>query len=221
MAVLLDRVNALKGKLTAQKKACETQVEKIKSDAERQQATAIEKLMNEQQGSCGEQLATIKDAFRAKLERVTYEDKRKKSVQQLFEPGEVEIHSNMDGSLLLRLSKLKFAPGKVELNSQNFEFLSRVKEALSLYDDRLVSINGHTDNQGDVKENQNLSLKRAEAVMDFLVSSGISKESLKAFGYGEIQPIASNDFSRGRDMNRRIDIVIEAPVTAQDDTPKE
>jgi len=221
MAVLLDHVNSLKSKLTAEKKSCTTQLAKIKSDAERDQATTVEKLMGEQQSSCIEQLATLKDAFRAKLERVTYEDKRKKSVQQLFETGEVEIHGNMDGSLLLRLTKLKFAPGKVELDSQYFEFLSRVKEALTLYDDRLVSINGHTDNQGDVRENQTLSLKRAEAVMDFLISSGISKEKLKAFGYGEIQPIASNEFARGRDMNRRIDIVIEAPVVAQDNAPQE
>jgi len=221
MAVLLDRVNSLKSKLTAEKKACTTQLAKITSDAEREQATTVEKLLGEQQSSCIEQLATLKDAFRAKLERVTYEDKRKKSVQQLFETGEVEIHSNMDGSLLLRLTKLKFSPGKVELNSQHFEFLSRVKEALTLYDDRLVSINGHTDNQGDVRENQTLSLKRAEAVMDYLISSGIGKEKLKAFGYGEIQPIASNEFARGRDMNRRIDIVIEAPVVVQDDAPQE
>lgn len=212
MAELLEQVSNLQTKLTDQKKSCETRISKLTSDTERKQAQALDQLMAGQQSSCIEQLSTLKDAFRAKLERVTYEDKRKKSVQQLFEKGEVEIQSNMDGSLLLRLTKLKFAPAKTALSPQQFEFLARVKEALMLYDDRMVSINGHTDNKGDIKENQTLSLTRAEAVMDFLIAAGVSSERLRAFGYGEVRPIASNEFAQGRDMNRRIDLVIEAPV---------
>ncbi len=210
MAALLQQVRALQATLAKQKKDTETQINKLQSDGDREKAKALEVLQAKQQSTCVEQLATLKDAFRAKLERVTYEDKRKKSVQQLFEQGEVEIHSNMDGSLLLRLSKLKFAPAKTELPPQQFEFLARVKEALMLYDDRMISINGHTDNKGEIKENQTLSLKRAEAVMDFLIAAGVSGDRLQAFGYGEVRPIASNEFVQGREMNRRIDLIIEA-----------
>ncbi len=212
MPALLDAVRQLRHKIDDQEKHYEARINKLKSDAERHEAKALADLRNKLQADCSEQLATMKDAYRAKIERLTFEDKRKKSVQQLFDKGEVEIQSGVDGSMLLRLTKLKFAPGKTQLDPQYFEFLGRVKEALSLYDDRQISINGHTDNQGDIKENQKLSLARAEAVMDFFIAAGIDPDRLKAYGYGEVRPIASNEFARGREMNRRIDIVIEAPV---------
>lgn len=215
-AELLDKVRSLRSEMLAQKKLYEQQKAKKKSDGERELAQAREELLIDQTRMCSEQILTLKDAFRAKLERATFEDKRKKSVQQFFEPGEVEIQANINDSLLLRLSKLKFAPGKTELNPQFFEFLGRVKEALMLYDDRLISINGHTDNQGEAKKNQALSLHRAEAIMDFFIATGVHADRVKALGYGEVRPIASNDFARGREMNRRIDIVIEAPEHDQE-----
>lgn len=212
MTTLLDAVRQLKSQLDDQEKRYEARISKLKADSERHETKALTDLRNRLQGECAEQLAAMKDAYRAKIERVTFDDKRRKSVQQLFDKDEVEIQSGIDGSMLLRLTKLKFAPGKTTVDPQYFEFLGRVKEALSLYDDRQISINGHTDNQGDLKENQKLSLARAEAVMDFFVAAGISQERMKAYGYGEVRPIASNEFARGRDMNRRIDVVIEAPA---------
>jgi outer membrane protein OmpA-like peptidoglycan-associated protein len=85
-----------------------------------------------------------------------------------------------------------------------------VKKALDQYADRKVVIEGHTDNKGDAKSNQKLSLKRAETVRDFLTASGLQKGRVKALGYGEVRPIASNDYERGRAMNRRIDVLIKA-----------
>ncbi len=221
MSELLEAVRNLRETLRHQEKDYEARISKLKSDAERHEAEKLAELREQLQNECKEQLATLKDAYRAKLERVTFEDKRKKSLQQLFDQGEVEIQSGMDGSILLRLTKLKFEPGKSELDPRYFEFLGRVKEALALYDDRPVSINGHTDNQGDVKENQKLSLARAEAVMDFLVAAGISQERLKAYGYGEVRPIASNEFAKGREMNRRIDVVIEPAPKEESEMPSE
>ena len=63
---------------------------------------------------------------------------------------------------------------------------------------------------GEVKANQKLSLKRAEAVRDFLIAAGTDAGRLKALGYGEVRPIASNEFKKGRAMNRRIDVAIAA-----------
>jgi len=112
--------------------------------------------------------------------------------------------------LLIRLGSLKYASGSSKINAKYYDMLGRLKEALAIYGERNTRIEGHTDNQGDVRANQRLSLKRAESVRDFLIAAGTDGTRLKALGYGEIRPIASNEFERGRDMNRRIDIVIEA-----------
>ncbi len=157
-----------------------------------------------------EQLSGLKEAFRAKLERETFESKRQKQVRNLFRKGEVELLVNLDGSLLIRLSSLRFAPGSSKVDAAYYDLLGRVKQALEIYGERSVSIEGHTDSQGDVKLNRKISLKRAEAVRDFLIAAGMDGSRLKALGYGEVRPIASNQFKKGRAMNRRIDLVIEA-----------
>jgi len=157
-----------------------------------------------------DQMSNIKDAFSAKLERETYEQKRQQRLRAVFHKGEAEILANLDGSLLIRLGSLKYASGSSKINAKYYDMLGRLKEALAIYGERNTRIEGHTDNQGDVRANQRLSLKRAESVRDFLIAAGADGTRLKALGYGEVRPIASNEFERGRDMNRRIDIVIEA-----------
>ncbi len=173
-------------------------------------ASRTDELKQQQQ----QQLASIKEAFRAKLERETFEKKRQEQLRKLFKPGEVEILVNLDGSLLIRLKALKFASGSSKIAPKYFDMLGRMKQAMELYQDRRLRIEGHTDNLGEVRANQVLSLKRAEAVRDFLISAGVDGTRLKALGYGEVHPIASNEFKQGRAMNRRIDVVIEAPDSA-------
>jgi len=152
----------------------------------------------------------LKESFRVKLERETFEKKRQERVRQLFGMDEAEIFANLDGSLLIRLKGLKFTSGKRDVDKKYFNLLSKLKGALDVYAERKVSIEGHTDNDGDVQKNQVLSLRRAESVRDFLVSAGIDASRLKAVGHGEVRPIASNEFDKGRAMNRRIDIIIAA-----------
>lgn len=87
------------------------------------------------------------------------------------------------------------------LRSQIVPFL---KEASSL---RLM-ISGHTDNVGDSQQNLQLSIARAKAVVDLLVSAGISSSRLRYNGYGDSQPIASNGTWEGRKRNRRVEFEI-------------
>ena len=70
-------------------------------------------------------------------------------------------------------------------------------------------IQGHTDAIGSDAANQRLSEKRAYAVVNFLVQyGGIDAKRLQAKGYGESQPVASNETDEGRQLNRRVDFVI-------------
>jgi outer membrane protein OmpA-like peptidoglycan-associated protein len=225
-------VAALKKELADERKARGEDSARLKKHYEAELQTRLSALQKELLAAKNTQLADMKDAFRTKmkrteedyrskmkkteedyrstLEKETFETKRQKAVHALFKAGEVNILANLDGSLIIRLSRLKFASNKSKIDSKYFDMLGRLKEALDTYPDRNVRIEGHTDNRGEVRPNQKLSLRRAEAVRDFLIAAGTDGGRLKALGYGEVRPIASNEFEKGRGMNRRIDIAIGA-----------
>ncbi len=72
----------------------------------------------------------------------------------------------------------------------------------------MACIEGHTDDRGDASYNQELSQRRAQAVVAFLIDQGVDRSRLTAVGVGETQPIASNKTKRGRATNRRVEFVI-------------
>ncbi len=74
--------------------------------------------------------------------------------------------------------------------------------------DIIVEISSHTDSQGDSAYNQELSQKRAQKVVDYLIKKGIEESRLVAKGYGETQPIADNDTPEGRAKNRRTEFAV-------------
>ena len=156
-------------------------------------------------------VANIKSAFNSKLERETFEKKRQQQIRDLFTNGEVDIITNLDGSLMIRVKKLQFGSSSSKVDGQYFDLLGRIKEALDLYPARNIIIEGHTDSSGDAKSNRTLSLSRSESVLEFLIAAGMDAERIKALGYGEAKPIATNMVKKGRAMNRRIDIIIQAP----------
>jgi len=207
---LLSAVEQLKQDIAAQQLAHQQQIEDLKALHQVELQSRLTAQTDELRQAQQSQLADMKEAFRAKLERETYEKKRQEKLLALFNKGEADILINLDGSLLVRLVSLQFESSKSKIDPQYFEMLSRLKAALDLYGERNVRIEGHTDDQGEVKPNQVLSLKRAEAVREYLIAASVDGARLKALGYGEVRPIASNAFPQGRAMNRRIDIVINA-----------
>jgi len=209
-SVLLQRINALKYDLARERRNHKADIARLEATHALAMKEKITELQNEMSMRHSKQVGELKEAFRAKLERETFESRRWKHLHKLFKKGEVKILANLDGSMLIRLSALKFAPGSSVIKQKYFGLLSRVKAGLEQYPDRKISIEGHTDNKGDPKANQKLSLKRAETVRDFLIAAGMPGGRLKALGYGEVRPVASNDYKRGRAMNRRIDIIIQA-----------
>ena len=86
--------------------------------------------------------------------------------------------------------------------------LDRLAELLKSNPDLKIEIAGHTDNQGNAEANQVLSENRAKAVRDFLVRVDIDEARLTYKGYGQVEPIASNDTDVGRQQNRRTEFRI-------------
>jgi OOP family OmpA-OmpF porin len=104
---------------------------------------------------------------------------------------------------------LTFAPGSAEIESAGKARLdSEVVPVLESNPGVRVRVDGHTDSSGSASLNQRLSDQRADAVREYLVSAGIDAERLESKGFGEDQPIASNDTREGMSENRRTEITV-------------
>jgi outer membrane protein OmpA-like peptidoglycan-associated protein len=90
-----------------------------------------------------------------------------------------------------------------------------VAQSLNQYPDSLIDVYGHTDSTGSDAYNQALSERRARAVADYLTSRGVSYSRIRSQGFGETQPVASNDTEAGRSANRRVEIKI-VPISQDD-----
>jgi outer membrane protein OmpA-like peptidoglycan-associated protein/tetratricopeptide (TPR) repeat protein len=107
------------------------------------------------------------------------------------------------------LKNIFFDVGKSELKTASLSEIGKIEELLATNANLKVQINGHTDNTGNAASNKALSLKRASAVVDYLVSHGVDASRLSAKGYGSERPIVSNDDEEsGREVNRRTEIEI-------------
>ncbi len=71
-----------------------------------------------------------------------------------------------------------------------------------------IEVDGHTDNVGSDEYNQNLSDQRAESVRAYLVAQGVLTGSATAKGFGKTQPVGTNDTAAGRQINRRVELVV-------------
>jgi outer membrane protein OmpA-like peptidoglycan-associated protein len=83
---------------------------------------------------------------------------------------------------------------------------------LNDYEKTYVDVVGHTDSTGRADYNQQLSVRRAQSVADYLMSREVIPERLVVTGRGQTQPIASNETPEGRALNRRVEIVL-TPLT--------
>jgi outer membrane protein OmpA-like peptidoglycan-associated protein len=106
------------------------------------------------------------------------------------------------------ISSINFKTASAELEDASFPVLDKVADVLRRYPYYSVSLEGHTDAQGDDVANLTLSKNRAKTCYNYLMSKGVGKERLKYNGFGEAKPIASNDTEQGRRQNRRVDIVL-------------
>lgn len=119
-----------------------------------------------------------------------------------------------DRGLVVTLGDVLFETGKSELKSHSADNLVKLSTFLKNYPDRSLIIEGHTDSVGSEESNLSLSQRRAESVRSYLVSQGVSATRLTALGKGEGSPIASNDSSSGRQLNRRVEVIIVNPEMA-------
>lgn len=110
--------------------------------------------------------------------------------------------------MVVTLSDVLFDTGQANLRSGSRRTLERLADTLKANPDRRVVVEGFTDSTGSEELNLELSQQRAEAVERALTQMGVEDDRIETRGYGQQYPVASNDTAAGRQMNRRVEIVI-------------
>jgi len=110
--------------------------------------------------------------------------------------------------LVLTLGDVLFDTGRAQLNPGSARKLDQLGQFLTDHPERRVQIDGFTDSVGSESYNQDLSQRRADAVKFALISRGISSSRIGSQGYGKGFPVADNADSGGRQLNRRVEVVI-------------
>ncbi len=105
----------------------------------------------------------------------------------------------------IRLNNLFFDLDEFTIRAESYPELNRMASIIK-ENNLSIEVLGHTDNTGSVEYNKTLSEKRATAVKEYLVSQGIEAAKIAIRGFGETQPVASNDTEEGRGKNRRVEV---------------
>jgi len=115
---------------------------------------------------------------------------------------------NTARGLIVNMSDVLFDTAKYTLRPGAREKLAKISGILLAHPGLKVEVEGHTDSVGGEEYNQRLSEQRAAAVRDYLAQNGISMNHLTAVGFGKARPVASNETAAGRQMNRRVELVV-------------
>lgn len=164
-----------------------------KAQAETEAAKAKAQADTEQAQLAAQQAENDKAALRAKLS------------QQLN--SVLQTRDSARG-LIVNMSDVLFDTNKYTLKPGAREKLSKVAGILLAYPGLNIEVDGHTDNVGGGEYNQNLSEQRAGSVRDYLVAQGVASNSVTAKGFGKTQPVGTNDTAAGRQINRRVELVV-------------
>lgn len=104
----------------------------------------------------------------------------------------------------LARERISFKSGKADVADSSFNTIAMLAMIVRRCDSP-IEVAGHTDSAGDAEINLRLSQRRADKVAKYLVNHGVLPEQIRSVGYGETQPIASNESPEGRKSNRRIE----------------
>lgn len=108
----------------------------------------------------------------------------------------------------IRLSHLIFEQGKSVIDPASFDELDEVAQMLIDHTKLVIQLEGHTDNQGSMSKNMELSQDRVDQVKEYLVDKGVSKSRVKTKAFGGTKPISKDKTPEARNINRRVEIRI-------------
>jgi OOP family OmpA-OmpF porin len=124
-----------------------------------------------------------------------------------FNDNWIPNFNDLKGSIILQ--GLRFKTGSSDITDANIKILSSLANYLILNDSEKIILVGHTDASGGLKNNIMLSKERAESVKNLFVAQfNVNPDQIATNGVGFLAPIASNETEKGRDQNRRVEVII-------------
>ncbi len=197
-----DRQNVNAQAAAQQAATAQAGAEMARDDA-RQQQYAAEADSDRNRAAAASSDAQLKQAV------VDREELRARLLQQLSLI--LETRDTARG-LVVNMSDVLFDTGQYTLRPLAREKLAKISGIVLAYPSLKLAIEGNTDSVGTEAFNQELSEHRAEGVRNFLTQQGVPEASTTATGYGKTRPIASNDTPKGRQQNRRVELVVSGEV---------
>ncbi len=198
--------SARKAQEEAQQRAAADQA-RHEADAARQQADAARA-----QASAEAEKATAAAAEADRLRQQADMEKNALREQLLQQFNSVLQTRETTRGLVINLSDVLFDTGKYTLKGDAREKLARLSGIILSHPGLNLQVEGYTDSTGSDPFNQKLSEQRSNTVREFLLTQGLNPQTITTVGYGKAYPVASNDTSSGRAMNRRVEMVVSGEV---------
>jgi outer membrane protein OmpA-like peptidoglycan-associated protein len=227
----LERLHAETAKIAAERDRALAEAARLAAENQAQQARALaEQSARDKAAAEVARQAAEAQAQQAARDKAAAETARQAAESQAQQAREVAAQSERDRAalrgqlrqqlnqvletresargLIVNLSDVLFDTGSATLKPGAREKLARVSGILLSHPELKVQVEGHTDSVGDENLNQRLSENRADAVRSYLVAQGIASSAVTTKGFGQGQPVASNDTAAGRQQNRRVELVV-------------
>ena len=195
-----EKATAETQRLQAELAAAKEAAERAKAEAAQAQAAAA--------AQKAEQAAAEANRLRLQAEQ----EKQQLRAQLLQQLNAVLETKDTDRGLVVTMADVLFDSGKYTLRPAAREKLAKLSGIVLGHPGLKLAAEGHTDSTGGSEFNQRLSVKRAEAVAEYLSSQGVPSDSLSASGFGDTRPIAQNNTPAGRQKNRRVELIVSGEV---------
>ncbi len=199
------------------------EAERARTEAERARAeakSAAERAAKEKSeteaaraGALAQQQAAQAKADRARQMAAQAEQERAQLREQLRQQLNMILETRETArGLIVNMADVLFDTAKHALKPGAREKLAKISGIVLAHPGLKLEVEGHTDSVGGDAYNQRLSEQRAASVRDYLVSQGVSPYSITARGFGTTRPVASNGTAAGRQINRRVELVLSGEV---------
>jgi outer membrane protein OmpA-like peptidoglycan-associated protein len=186
-------------KLEAEQRA---QAEKAKQEADEARAQAAAEAQKAQQAAA--------EADRLRMQAEQEKNQLREQLLQQFNAILPTVETTR--GLVVNMQDVLFDTAKYTLKAPAKIALARIAGIVISHPGLNLQVEGYTDSTGTAAFNQKLSEQRANAVRDFLMSQGVNSQNMTSIGYGEQYPVAPNDTAQGRQLNRRVQLVVSGEI---------
>ncbi len=201
---------AEQAKAQAEAAAQQARLERQQAEQAREEALAQQQQLAQQTQQAQMQAQQAQQqAQQAEQARLAAERQVQETRQRLTDQLNQVLQTRQSArGLIVNMSDVLFDTGKATLKPGARVRLAKVAGIIEAYPDLKLEIDGYTDSTGSPDFNRELSQQRADTVRSFLVSQGVPDANVITHGFGKEDPIASNDTASGRQLNRRVELVV-------------